>query len=665
MAYYWRRPRWRRYRRTWRRRFRTPFRRRLYRRRRRWRVRKKLKKIHISEWQPTKINRLKIVGLYPLYEGTKDRTGNNNTQYIDSTAPHYIPGGGLFSITKFTLAALYEMHTKARNWWTKSNCTLPLIKYLGCNVTFYRSENSDYVSVYARCGSLTVTEQMYQSCQPSILNLNKNKVTVTCLKNTKSRKPYKKIFIPPPTLMTNKWYFQQEIANTPLFLLLTSAMSLNRYYISSTSISSTIGFYSLNTDVYKFHNWKEFPATQGYRPNSDYMIMALATHTDFATAKFNNLIYLGNTNDYQEGTPLQHIQGNNIQQRVDNWLSDKKYWGNIFKPTHFSDEGPLLVVTNLTFDQFKAAAKNNNGDDLIKNQHFTEKSTPNYWECRYNPQNDRGHNTVYLTKITNDPNPWGPPQDIKLKTEGLPLWVLLFGYTDWLTKSNAAQRMYTDYCMVIISDYITPKKPYYVILDPDFIIGKSPFQPEPGAITIYDRQNWHPKLNFQEQAITTIINSGPGTVKLPPNISTEAHIKYSFKFKLGGCPAPMDDVCNPQTQPTFPRPGNILSTTLLQNPETPMQYYLSSFDQRRGLLTEKAAKRLKTHTTFKETMLEPTGTTQFEADIQTPETTSTSESEEEEKEPETLQLNIQRQRRKQRKLQLRIKQLLKQIQKLS
>ncbi len=101
------------------------------------------------------MRRLTVTGKYPLFEGTNERIGNNNTQYIDATAPEFHPGGGLFSIIQFSLAGLYELHLKGRNWWTKSNCTLPLIKYLGCTLRLYRSHSSDYVSVYARCGELT------------------------------------------------------------------------------------------------------------------------------------------------------------------------------------------------------------------------------------------------------------------------------------------------------------------------------------------------------------------------------------------------------------------------------------------------------------------------------------------------------------------------------
>nr|UGV37010.1 MAG: ORF1 [TTV-like mini virus] len=669
---YYRRP-WRRRRRIWRRRTRGPFR---WRRRRRyWRnwVRKpkrKLKKITVKEWQPTKIVKLKITGEYPLFEGTNERTGNNNTQYIDAIAPHYMPGGGCFSITQFTLQGLYELHQKARNWWTRSNCNLPLIRYNGCTLRLYRSANADYVSVYARCGELKCTESLYQSCQPAILNLNKHKRLVKCSKDTKSKKPYKVMKIPPPTLMQSKWYFQKEIANTPLFILLTSAMSLNRWYIASTSISSTTGFYSLNTDSFQYRDFKKPSLTAGYVPNDTQHFFVLDKNINFEQARYKNLIYLGQSNTYTLGTPLQFVpplnatQETQINQKVDTWLSNQDYWGNPFYPLYFSGDGPQILITN-KFPQVKEKAKSTKLEGLIKTDSlFTFKTTPNVWECRYNPQNDRGHNTVYLQSITNTGKKWEAPENTMPKTEGLPLWLLLHGWLDYYDKLGRPQHMWTDYCLVIISDYITPKHSYYVLTDDDFLHGKSPYMPQEGMIADYDRLNWHPKLNFQRRSISKIINTGPGIVKLPPQISTEAHLHYTFHFKLGGCPPPMDDVCNPKEQPSFPRPGNILQTTLLQSPSTPIQYYLNSFDQRRDMLTRKASKRIKKDWGFTENIFEPTGTTSMDVPIETQTETSTSDTSEEEEEPQTLQLNLQRHRRKQRKLRLRILQLLKAAQKL-
>nr|UGV34661.1 MAG: ORF1 [TTV-like mini virus]UGV34672.1 MAG: ORF1 [TTV-like mini virus]UGV34830.1 MAG: ORF1 [TTV-like mini virus] len=658
MPYYWRRWPYRRRRRIWRRRARTPFRRRRYWRRRHWvrTIKRKLKKITVKEWQPTKIRKLKVTGKYPLFEGTNERLGNNNTQYIDSIAPYLFPSGGLYSITVFTLKGLYELHQKARNWWTTTNCNLPLIKYTGCKITLYRNIDVDYVTVYSRCGALKATEDLYRSCQPSVLLLNKHKKVVTCKKNNNKRKISKTIKIPPPSLMQSKWYFQKDFANYPLVMLLTSALSLDRYYSASDSISSTLGFTSLDTTVFQYSDFKSQNLTTPYKPNDAYWLGTWTNHTvtDFASVQIQHLILLGNTKDYTPGQPLGDNYKTTINQRT--------HWGNPFYGPYLEPEPrKIIMITNL--DQIRnATSKTTTLQSLGFSLLPEDKHILTY--CRYNPQADKSaHNALYISNVTTNRSKWNAPTKPELSTSGLPIWLLTFGFHDWLLKSEAVRGLDQDYVYVLYSDYIQPHLTHYVPLDFNFQHGRSPFELD-DHIRPYDKITWYPKTAFQHSVFAQIISTGPGTVKLPNRVSVEASCKYTFYFKLGGCPPPMDDVCDPQNQPDFPTPSNIISPTLLQNPEMPIQYYIQAFDQRRGLLTEKAAKRIKKDYETKETLFQPTGTTALDVKYQTPETTSTEESETEEKEPETLQISLQRHRRKQRKLQQRIMELLRLAQNL-
>lgn len=650
---YYRRYRYypRRHRRIWRRRIRGTLRRRRYWRRRHWvrKPKRKLRKIFIQEWQPSTIKKLKVIGKYPIFEGTTERTGHNNTQYIDTITPYKYPGGGLFSIIVFTLEGLYELHKKARNWWTTSNCNLPLIRYTGCKITLYKSAEIDYVTVYARCGSLTATEQLYNSCQPSILQLNKHKRIITCKKYNKKTRPYKTLRIPPPANMTNKWYFQSEIAKIPLLMLISSATSLDRYYIPASSISSTLGFISLNTAVFEYNDFK-VTRTEPYKPNDTYWLFTIAGRTaTLDTATFAQLILLGNTKDWTPGTTFSQNSD------VDTYFSTPARWGNPFYSPYLDPDHPILIHNNL--QEVKQKAKSNYTGKLKENG-FTEITKPLVIHCRYNPQADQSNNAIFISKITQGKTKWHEPTDPKLSNKGLPIWLLTFGWHDWLLKSDAVQRLDTDYCAVIISDHIQPEMTYYVPLDDYMLHGNSPYETD-GHIKPYDHINWHPKFNFQMSTINHIVNTGPGTAKLPEKVSAEGHIGYKFYFKVGGCPPPMDNVCDPKNQPTFPTPSNIISPTLLQDPETPMQYYIQSFDQRRDILTDRAAKRIKKDYDITKTFLKPTGQTAMDIRIKTPETTSTEDSSEEEKEEQTYQLK--RHKRKQRKLRNRILQLLELI----
>nr|UGV34790.1 MAG: ORF1 [TTV-like mini virus] len=676
MPYYWRPWRtWRRrWRRSWRRRPRQTFRRRRIWRNRRYRVRKykrKLKNITIKQWQPTSIKKLTVRGIYPLFAGTTDRIGFDNTAYIDRIAPHNYPGGGLYSITVFTLQGLFELHNKARNWWTVSNCNLPLIRYQGCTVKLFNSSSVDYVCVAVNCGELKATEKMFQSCQPSVLMLNKRKKVLLCKNYKHRRRPYKKWFIRPPALLYNKWYFQKELANYPLVMFLSAAMSLDRYYMPASSVSESIGFQSLNTDFFQIHNWK--PSTFSiYKPQAEWYILATQHPTqNWQDTTPASWIVLGNTKDHILGNPIGTPNTSNTwEQLVQKHIQSKLNMGNPFHETYFSQENPnmLCLLKVPSTSSIDTELKKLNPTKPGKEQptgmliNITKPFTIN---CRYNPQPDTGRNVAFMANITTDTTPWHKPSDDHIITQGLPLWMLLWGWHDYLAKTKIPFHLDTDYVQCIVSDFISPESmTYYVPLDWFFLHGRSPYCDE-HEIKPYDQQNWHPKWNFQTQSISHILQSGPATAKLPPLISAEAHIQYKFHFKVGGCPPKMDEVCDPFKQPEYPQPGNLLSSILLQNPEYPIPYYINSFDQRRDLLTERASKRLKEDKDFTETLFKPTGTTLLSLKPTSPQTTSTEDtSSEEESEKETQQL-IQRHHRKQRKLQHGIRKLLKLLQNTS
>lgn len=582
------------------------------------------------------------------------------TQWLESTAPEHYPGGGSFSLHVFTLNGLYQMHKQARNWWTASNCNLPLIRYCGCTIDLYRSTNSDYVTVYSTCGDLKANLDLFQSTQPSILAFNRRKKILICNEHAPHKKLYKRIHIKPPALWVNKWYFQKHIAKIPLLLLITSAASFGRYYLSSRAISNTMGFTSINTNTFQLHNYKRPPGTTGYRPNTKQMLFALARGIQLKDAQYKHLIYLADTRDMKPGIPLENKPSaptiGTWQNWVDKYYSTSTYWGNPFYPQYLNDDLHQMVITNLSLETIKEKTTSNNGNDKLGTD-FTTKDIENIWHCRYNPQADNSNNAIFLAQIDDDDHPWEIPHESRLICKGLPLWLLLNGFLDYHAKAVDVQHLMTDWVLIIVSDAITPKRDYYLPIDPWFLDGRSPYHPEDTPPTIYDQLNWHPKCNFQVSTISKICATGPATVKLPENVSTEAHCTYRFYFKLGGCPPPMDDVCDPNAAPDYPTPSNFIQKPLLQDPETPIQYYLQSFDQRRGFITTSAAKRLKTDKEPKELLFKSTGTSSL--DFPSPQTSDEDEeTSETEKDPKTLQLQLDRQLRQQRKLHKRIIQLL-------
>lgn len=589
--------------------------------------------------------------MYPCFLTNKHRLDHNMTQYIDSIAPYHFNGGGGFAITQFTLDGLYELFLKGLNWWTHSNCNLPLVRYNGCDIKFYKAENFDYVAIIHRCLPLKATNELYMSSQPQIMMLTKHCIHIPCRKSNRSKKNYKKVFVKPPTQFTNKWMFQADICKQPLLVIQTSIASFDRMFLSADSQSTTMGFISLNTQSFQLHNWNT-PPTTGYKPQEkQYLFGTQNGQANPNKEPITNLIYLGGTGPAKTGVPITDWNG------LTKLPTETTMWGNIFIPHYFSGEGSVFISSKSPLEMkthYQSQLPKLTSDIVEVVDFITPKSTANYVNCRYNPLADKGTgNKVYLVSISRDQEPWQPPTSPLLIRQDLPLWILLWGFVDWEKKLAETSQIDTTKVVVIESPYITPKLQKYVPLDQSFIDGISPHSTE---MTIYDEQNWYPKTAFQYESITNICNSGPGTAKLQKETSAEAHYKYTFHLKFGGCPPPMDKICNPTTQAVYPVPNNQPSTTSLQSPTNPIQTYLYDFDERRGQITEKAAKRLKKDFETEKTLLQITGTSPM--DLQPHRETPTSEPEDSEEEEETLHLKLQRLRRKQKLLRQRILQLL-------
>lgn len=138
-------------------------------------------------------------------------------------------------------------------------------------------------------------------------------------------------------------------------------------------------------------------------------------------------------------------------------------------------------------------------------------------------------------------------------------------------------------------------------------------------------------------------------------------MQYQFYFKVGGQPAPMSTIIDPDKQPKYNIPGNVLQTTSLQSPTTPFEYILYNFDQRRGQLTKKATKRITTNRETETDLLSITETSLACPVLSTKaQTTSDSSSEEETKET-SVQEQLKLQRREQKLLRRGIQQLLNRL----
>nr|UGV37937.1 MAG: ORF1 [TTV-like mini virus] len=663
--YYWRnyrrryyRPRTRRY---WRRRTRRFVSRRHWRRKR-YRVRnKKLKTLRLKQWQPHYIKRLKIKGDYPIFMTTSQRISNNLICYLESIAPWDWPGGGGFSIANFTFEMLYKENLTANNYWTVSNDNMPLFRYLGCHITLYTQPEVDYLFYWNNTPPMRATKLTYMSTQPQIMLQLKHVKVMKCRK-TNRKKPYKRIWVPPPTQMQNKWYLQHDLANVPLLQTIATVCSLDRKFLHANAKSTTMSFYTINTEEIQNHYFAETQGTQGYNPKNNVKLFGCLeppAKYSLTDIEIGSLTYLGQVYTQDAGTKIKDIRAaSTFTDKIQKALTNPGLQGNPFYKEWLNPDSFVVKTTaDLKTLQQNYATEN----EKLKATHFS-------WagnllkEVRYNPFKDKGiGNKVYLVNIlTQDhSHTWDAPLDDDIVWKDLPLYNLTWGYLDFQRKCGLNTAIDTNKCLVIYTDYVEPKltTKIYVPVDKKFTEGLSPY-----AHITYpsDHTNWHPKVRYQVDSANLIASTGPNTVKLPDNVSCEGHIRYNFKFKIGGEPAPMSVIVDPQEQPAHTFPNNILQTTSLQSPARPIEQLLWKFDERRGYLTKKAAHRIKTH---KETETDILSITEpaTSCPISTTKETSTSDSSTEEEEETPLETQLLHERRKQKLLRKRINRLLNRL----
>ncbi|BAA86951.1 hypothetical protein TTMV1_gp2 [Torque teno mini virus 1] len=577
----WRRKRLRFRRRRLRRPIRKRFRRRRWVRRRRFfRFKRKLRKIRIDQWQPETIRKCHVKGNLCLLTCGR---GNINHNYIltsESYVPTSEPGGGSWSILQMTTRVLYDEYKAARNWWTKSNSLLPLTKYIRCKLKFYRSDQTDYIVTIQRTGPFEVTLESYLSTQPSRHLMNHKAFIVPKLGRGPNKETYVKKIVRPPALFQSKWYFSQDIYNTPLFILTVSSCSLDQMYAPQDQISTNISLFSLNTNVFQINNWHKQPyTTKAASTLETYLYCYHNGHEPTQELKWKDIILLGNMTNYTDGkkyntsgtTPLDLFKTEN-----------KPYWGNVF--TNLNQDQDVIIYYGTKPKQ----------DDNWTSTAPILPITSLYVECRYNPFKDKGTgNKVYLVPTDSGLGSFLTlPTKSELIITDLPLWLITWGWIEWLKKSRPVAHIEEEYQVVIQSKYIHPQLPCYVLIDKYFR------HPPEGQhyiteLSETDKLHWHPKYSMQTEQLELIAETGPAAPKINNTKQIEAHLNYDFLFKWGGSPAPMETITDPAEQEKFPSPSNQLQGLQIESPGKPKQYYLYTFDEKRSELTMPAAKRLK------------------------------------------------------------------------
>nr|UGV37362.1 MAG: ORF1 [TTV-like mini virus] len=650
----WRRP-WTRRRYRYRRpgtliRRRKPLFRRRYRVRRRINFKKKLKYLILKQFQPQKIRKCKIKGNISIFQCGPDRLHHEWTTYMTSYYPEHYQGGGGWSLIKFSLESLFEQRELLRNKWTASNVLMPLCRYTGCKIKFYRNFDVDYICHYSLCYPMKDSVYQHTNAQPNNMMYYTKKIIVPSQKTNPKGKLYIKKKIKPPEQLQNKWYFQADLYKQPLLLLTSSACCLDRQFLNPTAISNNITLNILNTSLISTPNFENKEVgTTFWKPNNQSYFYGTLNGDDDPQLK--DLIFIGQTMSYTQGKPIGTTTWTDYSQKN----KQHENFGNLFHTNYFNANSNLFVSSKPPTEIFSLTTNRTN---KAKASGLALLTQPLHTTCRYTPERDKGDtNKVWLLKTNDTKMNFDPPDDPNLIYEGFPLWCLLWGWTDWQKKLNIISKIDENTLVVIETKSTNPTYTRIVLLDQTFIDGYSPWQHEQQIRYPLDSTSWHPKTKFQDLQIEKICKTGPLTPKTS-KFSIEGHINYSFYFKWGGCPNDLENITDPGEQTKWPLPNNLVQGPEIQDPESPVEYELWPFDIRRQQITQRAADRIKKDKTTEKTSFsgtamsaEPQISTQTKALLQTP----TQEEEKETSIEQLQQLRLQRQQ-----LQLQLRQLISQ-----
>lgn len=596
---YWNRKPW-----TRRNRFRRRIRRRFSRRWVRQFKKTKLKTIHLKEWQPPTIRKCTIKGKTCLLYFSPQRLSFNGILYEDSITPDHWPGGGGFSVYKFSLESLYESHLRCRNWWTQSNDNLPLCRYTGCSFRFYQCEQTDYVVKIQTVLPATSNPLTYPSCQPSMMLMSSHKHVIPSRQTKKKRKPYYTVRLPPPSQFTNKWYFQKDLNDTPLAVVYTAACSLQNYFVKPNELSNNCTFTILNTETIQNRNYKDNEQSWPYKivgGTVGYYMYFL--HSDSApengdTIKVKDLCALANP---RNDTPGYAFSDNSNPEPQTNWLTYwqgyKKYWGNPLNH-HILEEDYMIYISTMSPESLarqveqKAPTNQNATWKEIQPEHpqtLTKLGTSLTFKLQYNPNRDTGQDNYFYLLSNQEGHGWDEPIDEKLVLKGFPIWLGLYGLIDWHQKLKNITNIETK--GVVVFKTKTTYRPFHfpiVVLNQRFTEGKSPYE---NTVLDADKTLWYPMTQHQVEEINKIVKTGPGTPYIN-QLSENIQMFYKFHFKWGGAPAKTINIENPSHQIQYPIPRNEHETPSLQNPAQAPETVLYSFDYRHGNITGPALKRI-------------------------------------------------------------------------
>nr|UHK06171.1 MAG: ORF1 [Torque teno midi virus] len=518
------------------------------RRRKRGKVRRKLQKIKVQQWQPDRILKCKIKGIGCLVAGAEGRQFQCFTDDIEEYPPPKNPGGGGFGLEIFSLRYLYKQWLCRKNIWTRSNDYTDLVRFTGTKIRCFRHPTTDFVVAYERQGPFNLDKHTYIECHPVNLLLSKHHKVVLSRKNKPTGKNSVTFKIKPPKLLMTNWFLQEEFAKKELFKIKAAACNFGYSYFGPNTQSQLITFYSLNTNFFQKHNWGQNSGVHGYIPYTGY------PQTQNVTYQYKD--NKGVTQTYEMPFNQDYLKSVNKETGFFNWRVLTAFAVSV-KPT-ITHETPVTLA-------------------------------------RYNPMLDTGENTyIWLVSIVSNTN-WEIPRDSDLVIAGYPIWMGLYGLWNYILRKKHEDYLKTS-MFVIKSPAIrlisATNQDKFPILDLSFIKNQMPWDE---LLTDYQKTYWYPTCFKQQQIINAFIESGPYVPKYSnlPSSTWELTYMYTSYFKWGG-PTITDQPVQDPSKKELDVTDYIQGTVQIIDPyKQKYKQLLRAWDLRRGLFTSSAIKRMR------------------------------------------------------------------------
>lgn len=401
---------------------------------------------------------------------------------------------------------------------------------------------------------MLIDKYSYSESHPQKMLLKKHKKIIPSLDYKPFGKRYVIVKIKPPRQMSTKWFFQETFAEQPLLQLTTTICDLKYAYQGCCNSNNLVTLYSLNLDFYHNPGWGNANPTSVGTGSTWY-----EPRTNQKTGPYTGITFEG-----------KNVTAN-VQLTTESHTTSK-YASSVNRETGWFQPN-LLSIVKLSSPQ----------------------ETPPLKIQRYNPSIDTGEgNQIWLQSVVKLQT-YDPPQTDKvLIAENEPLWQLLWGFLDWVQKNKHDQTFLKTYFLIIKSSYIEPHTgidKYHIPIDANFLRGKGPY----GEYATPDMiSKWYPRIEHQQETISSIVSTGPYVPKLENqrNSTWELKSSYNFYFKWGGAELPAEETANPKNQGTYEVPDKLKELQIANPQKQAASKLLHSWDWRRGFVTKRALKRI-------------------------------------------------------------------------